>query len=363
MNDPQNLRIPGPTPIPPSVFEAMQRPMIPHRSDEFRSFHLGLLAKLKTILKTNQNVFVVPGSGSIGWEAAITNTLSPGDQVLSFVTGDFGARFAGMASKFGLHVSQVVVEPGQSAGVELVQRELARHPDVKAVLYTHNETSTGVINPLNDIGPLVRDHGALLLVDAVSSAGAITIETDAWGVDVLLTGSQKGWMCPPGLAILVVSDRAMEAGTRSSFPRSFLDFASWQSNVEKGSTPATPPLTMYFALDAACALILEEGMEVRTARHEEAARRTRRAIQEAGLELLADESCSSPTVTAIRVPGGHGAGQLVQQVRERYDIDVAAGQSDLSDKIIRIGHMGWFQQEDIARAVTAVVACATVMAE
>jgi aspartate aminotransferase-like enzyme len=359
----QNLRIPGPTPIPPEIMLAMQRPMMPHRGDDFRQLHRSMILKLQAILSTDQHVFVIPGSGSIGWEAAIVNTLSPGDEVIAFVTGDFGFRFAAVAEQFGLTVRRFDVEPGRAARVDLVRDALERFPDARGVLYTHNETATGVTNPLNEIGPLVRAHGALLIVDAVSSAGAIPIQTQEWGVDVLLSGSQKGWMCPPGLAIVSATERALAAGERASFPRSFLDFRSWRTSTGKGDTPATAPLTLYFALDVACDLILEEGMEARATRHQHAAEVTRQTFVEAGFALFADEDVASSTVTAVRPPSGLSAKKLVQQVHERYDIDVAAGQADLSDKIIRVGHMGWFEQEDIARATAAVVACATVLAE
>ncbi len=361
--NPQNLRIPGPTPVPPEVMQAMQRPMIPHRGNEFRQIHKNLVQKIQEILRTDSNVFVMPGSGSIGWEAAIVNTLSPGDHVISFVCGDFGARFAGVADAYGLNVRTYKVKPGHAVDELMVRRALAEHPQAKAVLYTHNETSTGITNPLQRVGPIVRDHGALLIVDAVSSAGAVHIDTDLWGVDVLLSGSQKGWMSPPGLAIVSANDRAMAATSQASFPRSFLDFEAWSSSVAKGDTPATAPLTLYFALDAACSLILDEGMAARTERHDEAGRRTRQTFEDAGFKLFADTAYASSTLTAIEVPGGAGAKDLVETVRERYDIDVAAGQADLSDQIIRVGHMGWFEQEDIARAANAVVACATVMAE
>jgi aspartate aminotransferase-like enzyme len=359
----QNLRIPGPTPVPSEVMEAMQRPMIPHRGSDFRELHRGLIAKLQTILRTSQYVFVIPGSGSVGWEAAIVNTLSPGDEILSFITGDFGARFAAVAERFGLNVRRYEVDAGTAADADVVRPALEMYPDAKAVLYTHNETSTGVTNPLEVVGPMVREHGALLLVDAVSSAGAVTIETDGWGVDVLLTGSQKGWMCPPGLAIVVAGERAIAAGKQASFPRAFLDFESWSKSTAKGDTPATAPLTLYFALDAASDLILSEGMDARSGRHYEAGRLTREAFRGAEFELFSDPDYASSTVTAVVPPGNQNAKDLVQTVRERYDIDVAAGQGDLSDRIIRVGHMGWFEQEDIARAVAAVVACATVNAE
>ncbi|TVR72514.1 MAG: alanine--glyoxylate aminotransferase family protein [Sphaerobacteraceae bacterium] len=362
MNE-QNLRIPGPTPVPPEVVKAMQRPMYSHRSEAFRTLHRDLNSKLQTILRTSQDVYVMPGSGSIGWEAAIVNTLSPGDSVLAVVTGDFGVRFANVAERFGLEVSRLEIEPGQAATADQVRSVLETNPAFKAVLFTHNETSTGITNPLEEVGPVVRDHGALLLVDAVSSAGAIPIETDAWGADVLLTGSQKGWMCPPGLAIVVAGERALAAGEQATFPRAFLDFADWHKSASNGDTPSTAPLSLYSGLNAACDLILEEGLQARGYRHDEAAERTRTAFEQAGLELFADPAYASSTLTSIRMPGGQGAKDLVKSVRERYHIEVAAGQADLSDKIIRVGHMGWFEQEDIARAVDAVVACATVLAE
>lgn len=359
----QNLRIPGPTPVPPEVMQAMQRPMYPHRGDEFRAMHKDLVSKLQTILRTNNDVYVMPGSGSIGWEAAIVNTLSPADPVLAVITGDFGSRFAAVAERFGLDVNRLEVEPGHAATGDQIRTALEANPDFRAVLFTHNETSTGVTNPLEEVGAVVQEHGALLLADAVSSAGAVPINTDAWGVDVLLTGSQKGWMCPPGLAILTVSDRAHSSGETASFPRAFLDFAAWRASVAKGDTPATAPLSLFSGLNAACDLILEEGMVARGYRHDEAGERTRASFVNAGLDLFADSACASSTLTAVRMPGGKGAKDLVQRVSERYDISVAAGQGDLSDKIIRVGHMGWFEQEDIARAVDAVVACATVLAE
>lgn len=358
-----DLRIPGPTPVPPAVMEAMQRPMIPHRGDEFRTLHKRMNANLQRILRTNGDVFAIPGSGSIGWEAAIVNTLSPGDKVLAFIIGDFGVRFATVAERFGLNVLRYNEDPGRAARPELVRAALDEHPDARAVLYTHNETSTGVTNPLGEVAPLVRDHGALLFVDAVSSAGAIPIETDEWGIDVLLSGSQKGWMCPPGLAIVAVGDRARSAEQSATFPRSFLDLGAWRKSVEKGDTPATAPLTLYYALDRACELILEEGMDARGRRHAEVARETRCALQDAGFELFAEPDVASSTVTAARPPGEIGARGLVEAVRERYDIEVATGQAALADEIIRIGHMGWFETQDIARVVAAVTACATAQTE
>jgi aspartate aminotransferase-like enzyme len=363
MMNPQDLRIPGPTPIPPKVQDAMNQPMFPHRGDEFQAFTKDIISKLQTILRTSEDVYVMPGSGSIGWEAAIVNTLSPGDAVLAVVTGEFGERFAAVAARFGLEVDRLEIQPGKAATADQVRVALEANPDVKAVLYTHNETATGVMNPLEEAGPVVRDHGALLLVDAVSSAGAVPIETDNWGVDVLISGSQKGWMCPPGMAIIVAGERALAAGETASFPRSFLDFASWRSSTAKGNTPATAPLSLYCGLSAACDMILEEGLQARGYRHAEASERTRASLTDAGLKCFADPAYASNTLTAIEVPAGYGANDLVKMVRERYHINVAAGQGDLSDKIVRIGHMGWFEQEDIARAVDAVVACATVMAE
>ncbi len=363
MMEAQKLRIPGPTPVPPQVMEAMQRPMIPHRGDEFRRLHLGMIEKLREILRTSGDVFVIPGSGSLGWEAAIVNTLSHGDEVVAFVTGDFGVRFATVAERFGLTVQRVDVEPGHAARPELVRDALTRYPNARAVLYTHNETSTGVTNPLSEIAPIVRDHGGLLFVDAVSSAGAIPIATNEWGIDVLLTGSQKGWMCPPGLAMIAVSQRALREGTRAGFPRAFLDFTDWKTSTAKGDTPATAPLTHFFALDAACDLILDEGMDARAKRHAQAAAETRASLEAGGFSLLADSDVASDTVTAARPPGDMSANELVRTVRERYDIEVAAGQGPLSDSIIRIGHMGWFSRDDIARTAAAVVACAAVFAE
>jgi aspartate aminotransferase-like enzyme len=360
---PNDLRIPGPTPLPPLVMRAMQRPMISHRSDEFRSLHIEMVKKLRQIHKATGDIFVMPGSGSIGWEAAIVNTLSPGDTVLAFVTGDFGDRFARVAERFGLDTVRITFEPGTAVRPDAVQKALTEHPGARAVLYTFNETSTGVTNPLSDVGPIVREHGALLFVDAVSAAGAIPIETDAWGLDIVFSGSQKAWMCPPGLSIVAVGERAQAAEPAAGFPRSFIDFGQWRASLEKGDTPATAPLTLYYALDAACDLILAEGLEIRAKRHAEAARLARERLCSGGFRLFAEHGFASDTVTAARPPAGAEAKRLVELVGERYHIEVASGQGALADEIIRIGHMGWFRLDDIARTVDAVVACATGLSE
>jgi aspartate aminotransferase-like enzyme len=354
----RDLRIPGPTPVPPRVMQAMHRAMIPHRGAEFRQLHRDLIRKLKQLHGTEGDIFVMPGSGSLGWEAAIVNTLSPGDRVLAFVTGDFGDRFAAMAERFGVSVTRVGVEPGQAADEDVVRRGLETTPDVRAVLYTWNETSTGVMNPLQKIAPIVRDHGALLFVDAVSAAAALPLRMDEWGADVVLSGSQKAWMCPPGLAIIAVGTRARDAESSAGYPRSFIDFARWRSSAENGDTPATAPLTLLYALDAACEMIISEGLEQRMIRHDRAAQDTRDALAASGFEPFADEQHASITVTAARPPGRQPAKSLIAEVRKRYDIEVAAGQGALTDEIVRIGHMGWFDPRDIARTVDALIACA-----
>ncbi len=349
-----DLRIAGPTPIPPAVMQAMQRPMIYHRGNTFRVFFKRLLQRLVQIHQTEGSVLVLPGTGSAGWEIALVNTLSPGDRVLAVVNGDFGARWARVAERFGLEVVRVEVPWGYAATVEHVRPALEAHPDVKAVLYTYNETSTGVANPLAEMGDLVRRHGALLLVDGVSAVAGMPLEMDAWGVDLVFSGSQKAWMCPPGLVIVGVGPRAWGATKAARFPRAFWDLREYREQAETGDMPSTAPLTLLYALEAACDLIEAEGLERVFARHRALAELVRSGATELGFRLFADPSFASPTVTALLPPEGLDADTVVQGLRTRHGIEVNAGQGRLRGKILRIGHMGWVHEPELRRVLAAL---------
>lgn len=349
-----NFRLPGPTPLPPAVLAAMQRPMIPHRGPAFKALYGSILARLREAHRTSGDVFVWPATGSAGWEVAIVNLLSPGDPVLALVTGDFGDRFAKVGQAFHLGVRRFDVPWGQAVTPEQVRRALEANPEVKAVFVTHNETSTAVTNPLPEIAAVVREHGALVIVDAVSSAGGLPLLPDAWGLDFVLSGSQKAWMCPPGLMIAAVGSRAWEAYERSTYPRFFWDLKSAREFAEQGMTLSTPSLTLLYALDAALDLILAEGIEQVWERHARLGARTRAGIDRIGLSLFPDRRYASDTVTAVALPESVGAKKVLAEMRERHDVELQGGQGYLADRIVRIGHMGWVTADEIDQAINGL---------
>lgn len=349
-----NFRLPGPTPLPPAVLKAMQREMIPHRGPEAKALYREILDRAKEVHRTAGDVFVWPGSGSAGWEAAIVNLLSPGDPVLATVCGHFGERFARVGEAFGLDVRRLDAPWGGAIQPDALARALRANPDVRAVFVTHNETSTGVTNPLPELARVVNDHGALVVVDAVSSAGALPLETDAWGLDFVLSGSQKAWMCPPGLMIAAVGPRAWMAYERSRFPRFFWDIGAARSSAEQGTTSTTPPLTLFYAYRAALGLILDEGLEQGWARHRALGTLTRQGVAALGLGLLADPAYASDTVTAFRPPAGVSAGELLDVLRRDHAVEAQAGQGHLADAVVRIGHMGWAHEPELRAAIAAL---------
>jgi len=342
-----NLRIPGPTPCPPQVLAAVAKPMINHRGRHFAELIGRVVERLKRFYRTQGDVLVLTASGTGGLEAAVVNTLSPGDRVLAVVIGAFGERFAAIAQAYGAEVVRLEYEWGRAADPDDVRRVLSRDPRIKAVLVTHNETSTGVTNPLKALAAVVREHERLLLVDAVSSLGAIPLETDAWGLDVVVTGSQKGWMVPPGLAFVSVSQRAWEAHREAKMPRFYLDLGRHKEALERGQTPWTPALSVLFGLDVALEMMEAEGLENIFARHARIGEMTRQGVKALGLRLLADERYASNTVTAVVVPDGVDERVLRRLLEDEYGVVLAGGQGKLSGKIFRIGHLGWVTEEDI----------------
>jgi aspartate aminotransferase-like enzyme len=349
-----NFRLPGPTPLPPEVLAAMQREMIPHRGGGLSELFASILDRTRQIHRTDGDVFLWPASGSAGWEVAIVNLLSPGDPALAVVTGNFGERFAQVGEMFGLDVRRMNVEWGQAVEPEALRAELDRQPDVKAVFVTHNETSTGVTNPLPELAAVVRDHGALILVDGVSSLAGIPFEMDAWGIDFVLSGSQKAWMCPPGLLIAGVGPRGWDAHQRSTFPKFFWDIKAARKAAGNGMTPTTPPLTLLYAFDAALDLMLDEGIERVWQRHLDLGAQTRAGVKRLGLDLLADEAHASGTITAFRTPAGVTSHEIVDTLRREHGITVASGQAHLAESVVRIGHMGWVDADDIDNALVGL---------
>ena len=341
------LRIPGPTPIPDEVRQALGRQMINHRGVEFQAMLHDITAKLKTVYQTQNDLFVMTCSGTGGLEAAIVNSLSPGDTVLSVSIGVFGERFATIAETFGARVIPLKYEWGTAADPDQVRDAIAANPDIKAVLVTHNETSTGVTNDLAALSKVVKDAGKLLLVDAISSLGSINLPIDDWGCDVVVSGSQKGWMVPPGLAMVAVSEEGWKAHAEARMPRFYWDFGKARSYLENGQTPWTPAESTIFAMSTALRMLLKEGLPNIISRHAEIAEQTRRGIKELGLSLFADEAHASDTVTSVHTPEGIDANDIRKTMLARHEIVLGGGQQTLNGKIFRVGHLGFVTNQDI----------------
>ena len=350
-----NLRIPGPTPVPPDILEAVAHPMVNHRGREFAALIGRVSERLKDFFQTSGDVMILSCSGTGGLEAAVTNTLSPGDKVLVVSIGSFGERFAMIAETYGAVVTMLPYDWGQAARPEQVRWALDKEPDIKAVLVTHNETSTGVTNPLEEIAGVVREFDKLLLVDAVSSLGAIPLEMDGWGLDVVVTGSQKGWMVPPGLAFVAMSDRGWKAQESARMPHFYFDLGKHRDALAKGQTPWTPTMSVFFGLDVALERMGVEGLESIFARHTRMANMVRQGVKRLGLQLFCeDERSASDTVTAVKCPAGIEVSALRNLLEDEYGVVLAGGQGQLSGKIFRIGHLGLVEERDIRQALEAL---------
>jgi len=348
------LRVPGPTPCPPEVLEAMAWQMVNHRGPEFHQLLADVTADLKKVFQTQNDVLLLTGSGTGGLEA-VANMLSPGDKVLSVTIGAFGDRFASIARTFGADVVSLKVEWGKAADPGAVRKALDDNPGIKAVLVTHNETSTGVTNDLAAISKVVKDAGKLLIVDAISSLGSINLPADAWNCDVVITASQKGWMVPPGMAMVSVSPEAWQAHASATMPRFYWDFTRAKKIFEeKKENPWTPAISIVYAFSVALKMMLKEGIENVFARHARVGKMTREGIIKLGLPLFADPAHASNTVTAVSIPEGLDGKKLRQVLREEYKVILAGGQQTLDGRIFRIGHLGLIDEKDVEEILSAI---------
>ena len=341
MYRPQNLRIPGPTVVPQAVLAASARPMINHRGPEFAALLAALTRALQDFLRTQGDVLTLTASGSGAMEAAVANTLSRGDKALVFINGAFGERFFAICKAYGVDARRIDVTLGRAVDPDLVRDELAKEKGkdaAKAVLIQHNETSVGVLNPIKEISEVVRESGKLFIVDSVSGAGAAELEIDEWGIDVCVTASQKAW----------------KSYEKSDLPKSYFDLGAAKAALEKGSTPATPAVSVYIALQEALRLMAEEGLEAILRRHQNLARATRRGVQALNLTLFADEAHASPAVTAFRPPTRVDARNLIRVLRDDYDTIVAGGQGKLEGQLVRVGHLGFVTIQDILNFFSAL---------
>jgi len=349
-----NLRIPGPTPCPPEVLSALSTQMVDHRGPEFAAVLERVTAGLKRAFRTENDVLVLTCAGTGGLEAAVVNTLSPGERVLSVSIGEFGKRFAAIAETYGAEVTRLDFEYGQAADPGRLDEALTTDASLSAVLITHNETSTGVTNPLRELAEVVRRHGKLLLVDAVSSMASVPCDVDAWGLDVVVSGSQKGWMVPPGLAFVSMSPRAWRAHDRSRMPRFYLDTGKARESAAKGQTPWTPAVSLFYGMDVALEMLEQEGWESVFARHQCCADVARRGVRRLGLELFADPPFASNTVTTVRAPEGVSVADLRTALRERHEIVLAGGQGPMAGKVFRIGHLGLVTEAEVQAVIDAL---------
>jgi aspartate aminotransferase-like enzyme len=348
------LRVPGPTPCPPQALQAMGRQMINHRGGEFAKILNSTTGKLKQAFQTKGDVFLLTGSGTGGLEAAIVNTLSPGDKVLSISNGAFGERFADIAEAYGAEVTRLNFEWGKAVDLDAVEKALKADGNIKAVLATHNETSTGMTNDIKEISTVVKKLDKLLLVDAISSLGCINLPTDDWHCDIVVTGSQKGWMVPPGLTMVSVSEKAWQAHAQAKMPRYYWDFSKAKDYLQKGQTPWTPAISIFYALDITLDLMLSEGLDNIFARHARVAQTARDGVKSLGLSLFPEEEYASNTVTAVNATDKIDVPKLIKMLREEHDVIIAGGQQKLSGKIFRIGHLGFVYEKDIKSVLEAL---------
>ncbi|MFN3651964.1 MAG: pyridoxal-phosphate-dependent aminotransferase family protein [Armatimonadota bacterium] len=349
------LMIPGPTPVPEEVLRALSHPMINHRGPEYIAMQRELIAGLQQAYQTENEVQIFPAAGTGGLEAALVNVLSPGDRVVAVPMGSFGARFAEIAEVYGADVRRLEVEWGKAARPEELAAVLREEPNVKAVLLTHNETSTGVLVDVAALARTVREirPDALVLVDSISGMLAADMRPDEWDLDVVVAGSQKAWQIPPGLTFLSISERAWAAHRQAKMPRFYFDFTRMHKSMETGQTPYTPALPQLFGLQVSLRRILAEGVPASVKRHSRMAEATRAAVRTLGLELFAEEGFYSNSLTAVRVPEGIDVKELRGRMRGE-GVVVAGGQGKIKEKVFRLGHLGYVDDNDVIAMLGAL---------
>jgi aspartate aminotransferase-like enzyme len=352
MSEKRYLLTPGPTPVPPEVLAAISQPIIHHRGSDFKPIYERSLTRLREVFRTDQDVLLFGAAGTGAMESAVANLCSPGERVLVVSAGHFGERWRSIASAYGAEVEALEYEWGEIPSAEDVAARLQELDEAKAVFITHSETSTGVVCDLQSLAAAVSEQGALSVVDAVSSLGAVPLETDGWGLDVVVSGSQKALMTPPGLAMTSVSERAW-AG-RGEAPRFYFDWERTQKGQAALNAPFTPPVSLVAGLDVALGILLDQGLDAVFERHVRLGRACREGAKAMGLELFSPDDDRSAVVTAIRAPDGIDATELVRSLRDRFGITIANGQGVLKGKIFRIGHIGYFDVFDITTALAAV---------
>ncbi len=354
------LLTPGPTPLPPQISLAMARPIIHHRTPQFQEILKEASLGLKWVFQTANDVFIISSSGTGAMEAAVINLLSCGDTALVVQGGKFGERWTEIAKAYGINTEIINVEWGNAVSPAEIGKRLKSNPLIKVVFTTLTETSTGVDNNIQAIAAVVKESSAVLVVDAISGLGAVDLKTDVWGVDVVVAGSQKGLMLPPGLGFITVSPKAWKLVETSKSSRYYLDLRKAKKAMDKNDTPFTSSITLIIALNEALKLMQQDGLENIFKRHRIMAEATRAAMQALGLELFAP-SAASDGVTAAKVPVGIDGEKLVKTMRDTYGVTIAGGQAELKGKVIRIAHMGFITESDIIMGLSCLEKVLTQM--
>lgn len=359
MKDKTFLMIPGPTPVPESVMLDIARHPIGHRSSEFSSILEEVYANLKYVFQTQNDVFIYTASGTGAMCAALENLINQGDKVLCLVIGNFGNRWAKIAQSRGAIVEKIEVEAGQIIDPEELRAKLAEdvNKEIKLVTLTHSETSTGAANDIKTLCSIIREHGALSVVDGVTSVCAMPCKPDEWGIDVLVSGSQKGFMVPPGLAFLTANERAWKVYEECKYPSFYFDWGAYRKSTRANSTPFTPAVNLITGLNTALRMIKDEGIENVNARHKKYALALRKALRAINLDLLVkNDENASYSITSILPPEGVSVPDIRKYLKEDFDIVVANGQNQLKDKIFRIGTLGFVCERDLIASVGALEA-------
>jgi aspartate aminotransferase-like enzyme len=348
-----HLLAPGPTPIPPEVLQALSRPILHHRTPEFEALFARVRTGLADLLGTKSEVVILAASGTGAMEAAVVNLLSPGDEVIVIRCGKFGERWGEICRAFGLTIHALEAPYGETVDAERVAAALRAHPRAKALLATQSETSTGVLEDIEAYAALTRRTETLLIVDTVSSCGVVPCPMDAWGMDVVVTGSQKGLMCPPGLAFISLNDRAWRMAAHATSPKFYWDLAAERKWQAKGQAQYTPAVSLLMGLDVALGLLKAEGLPQVYRRHDRLARAMRAGAEALGLALFA-RATPSPAVTAVVAPPGLDGEAVVRAYGEGQNITIAGGQGEMKGKIFRLAHLGYVDESDVVVGLAAL---------
>jgi aspartate aminotransferase-like enzyme len=348
------LFTPGPTPVPPEVLAAMAKPIVHHRGPDFKPVYRRCLDRLAEVFRTRSEVLMFTSSGTGALEAAVANLCSPGDRIVVVSAGYFGERWAAIGRNYSCEVDELRYEWGENPSADDLSARLGELGGASAVFVTQSETSTGVVADVRALAAAAKESGALVCVDAISSLGAVPCETDEWGLDVVVSGSQKALMTPPGLAMASVSEAAWARAERATLPRFYFDWATTREAQQKLDAAFTPAVSIVVGLDVALGLLLERGLDAAFEHHIRLGRACREGVKAMGLELFSPDDDSSAVVTAVRMPDGIDADQILLDLRDRFGITFAPGQGPLKGRVLRIGHIGYFDVFDITTALAGL---------